>query len=95
MRSELQQLNIRLHSLAIFRSLLDDPVIDALCAYLDSLEADNETVSISRYAAFVSCLYGTEKRTLAGYIQSIACNDENAYIRMIGRGDKTCVLRND
>ena len=86
MRSELQQLNIRLHSLAIFRSLLDDPVIDALCAYLDSLEADNETVSISRYAAFVSCLYGTEKRTLAGYIQSIACNDENAYIRMIGRG---------
>ena len=86
MRTELQQLNIRLRSLAIFRSLLEDPVIAALCNYLDSLERDNETVSISRYAAFVSSLYATEKRTLAGYVQSIACNDENAYIRMIGRG---------
>ncbi|MBQ8237318.1 MAG: ATP-binding protein [Oscillospiraceae bacterium] len=86
MRTELQQLNLRLRSLAIFRSLLDDPVISALCAYLDSLEQDNEAASISKYAAFVACLYGTEKRTLAGYIQSIAGCDENSYIRMIGRG---------
>ena len=41
---------------------------------------------MSRYAAFVSRLYDTEKRTLAGYIQSIVNNDENAYIRLIGRG---------
>ena len=86
MRTELSLLNIRLQSLAIFRTLLADPVIKSLCAYLDSLEDTDVTASVSRYAAFVSALYGTEKRTLAGYIQSIVNNDENAYIRLIGRG---------
>ena len=86
MRTELSLLNIRLQSLAIFRTLLADPVIKALCGYLDSLEDTDVTASVSRYAAFVSALYSTEKRTLAGYIQSIVNNDENAYIRMIGKG---------
>ena len=82
----MKNLNIRLRSLAIFRRLLEDPVISALCGYLDSLDRGDVTNSVSRYAAFVSSLYGTEKRTLAGYIQSIVNNDENAYIRMIGKG---------
>ena len=86
MRTELSYLNIRLQSLSIFRALLADPVVKALCDYLESLEQDNATQSVSRYAAFVSRLYDTEKRTLAGYIQSIVNNDENAYIRLIGRG---------
>ena len=86
MRTELSYLNIRLQSLSIFRELLADPVVKALCDYLESLEQDNVTQSVSRYAAFVSRLYDTEKRTLAGYIQSIVNNDENAYIRLIGRG---------
>ena len=82
----LSELNIRLRSLAIFRALLDDPVIRALCEYLDSLEQGSTAAAVSRYAAFVSSLYGTEKRTLAGYIQSIVGYDENAYIRLIGKG---------
>ena len=86
MRTELSYLNIRLQSLSIFRALLADPVVKALCDYLESLEQDNVAQSVSRYAAFVSRLYDTEKRTLAGYIQSIVNNDENAYIRLIGRG---------
>ena len=87
MRSkELSELNIRLRSLAIFRALLEDPVITALCGYLDSLEGDSTAEAVSRYAGFVACLYGTGKRTLAGYLQSIVTNDENAYIRMIGQG---------
>ena len=84
----MKNLNIRLRSLAIFRSLLDDPVVSSLCGYLDSLEQDDVAGSVSKYAAFVSSLYGTEKRTLAGYIQSIVNNDENTYIRMIGRGQE-------
>ena len=84
----MKSLNIRLRSLSIFRSLLDDPVIAALLRYLDSLERSDEAESVSCYADFVAKLYNTEKRTLAGYVQSIACNDENAYIRMIGRGAK-------
>ena len=89
MRSEhLASLNIRLHSLAIFRALLADPVIASLCRYLDCLETSETSEAVSRYADFVAELYATEKRTLAGYIQSIVNNDENSYIRMIGKGAK-------
>ena len=75
----MKALNDKLNSLAIFRALLDDPVVSALQRYLGSGE-------LGDYAAFVSALYNTEKRTLAGYIESIVWSDENAYIRMIGRG---------
>lgn len=79
----MKQLNIRLRSLAIFRSLLKDPVVAALCEYLDRTDT---VQAVSAYADFVAALYRTEKRTLAGYIESIVWHDENAYIRMIGRG---------
>ena len=82
---KLKELQIRLNSLAIFRVLLSDPVVSALLDYLNSREGCTAE-AVSKYAAFVSSLYGTEKRTLAGYIQHIVNNDENAYIRMIGRG---------
>jgi len=82
----LSDLNLRLHALAIFRALLDDPVVSALCGYLDSLAGGSTEASVDAYAAFVAELYATGKRTLAGYMQSIVNNDENAYIRMIGSG---------
>ena len=82
---KLNELHIRLNSLAIFRALLSDPVVCALLDYLSSREKATPE-AVSKYASFVSALYGTEKRTLAGYIQHIVNNDENAYIRMIGRG---------
>ena len=81
----LNELHIRLNSLAIFRALLADPVVSALLDYLDS-RGRSTAVAVSKYAAFVSALYGTEKRTLAGCVQHIVNNDENAYIRMIGKG---------
>ncbi|MCI7727819.1 MAG: ATP-binding protein [Clostridiales bacterium] len=82
---KLTELQIRLNSLAIFRALLSDPVVSALLDYLDS-RSGSPAEAVSKYASFVSALYGTEKRTLAGYIQHIVNNDENAYIRMIGQG---------
>lgn len=81
----LNELHIRLNSLAIFRALLADPVVSALLDYLDS-RGRSTAVAVSKYAAFVSALYGTGKRTLAGCVQHIVNNDENAYIRMIGKG---------
>ena len=75
----MRKLATELNSLAIFRSLLADPVVKALRSFL-------EAPSVDGYASFVSALYETDKRTLAGYIQHIVNNDENAYIRMIGRG---------
>ena len=79
----MRTLNIRLQSLAIFRALLDDPVVSGLCTYLEQTDTAK---AVSAYARFVAALYRTEKRTLAGYIESIVWHDENAYIRMIGRG---------
>lgn len=79
----MDDLHIRLRSLAVFRQLLSDPVISALTACLDSTSTAQ---AVDRYAAFVSRLYASEKRTLAGYMEHLVCSDENAYIRMIGRG---------
>ena len=83
---KLTELSIGLNSLAIFRALLQDPVVSALGDYLSSREGGSTAEAVGKYAAFVSCLYGTGKRTLAGYLESIVTNDENAYIRMIGKG---------
>lgn len=81
-----EELRIRLRSLAVFRTLLQDPVIQGLAEYLDSLKRDPAEASVSLYGEFVSRLYDCGKRTLAGYIQHIVNNDENPYIRMIGQG---------
>ena len=88
MMTDLERLNIRLQSLSIFRALLDDPVIRALSDYLSSLKGSTLEESVGRYGNFVSQLYCSDNRTLAGYVQHIVGCDENAYIRMIGRGGK-------
>ena len=54
----MKTLNIRLRSLAVFRSLLRDPVIAALAQYLDT-PAGETAEAVSRYAEFVSQLYAT------------------------------------
>ncbi len=84
--SKLTDLRIQLQSLAVFRSLLSDPVIAALNQYLAAVETGCTAEAVSLYSAFVSQLYATEKRTLAGYVQHLVNNDENTYIRMIGKG---------
>ena len=79
----MRNLHNELHTLAVFRSLLSDPVIEALDEFL---VCHNESAAINAYSNFVAKLYATGKRTLAGYVQHIVNNDENAYIRMIGQG---------
>lgn len=83
----LAQLNIRLHSLAVFRNLLSDPVVSALCGYLECVDSAPTAEAVSQYAEFVSRLYCAGAVSLAQYLQSIAGDDENVCIRMIGRGD--------
>lgn len=90
-------LHIRLRSMAIFRALLEDPVVEALCAYLDCVGNATTAEAVSRYGDFVSRLYAAGSDTLAQYIQGIVGDNENPYIRMIGRGEvpgselETCV----
>ena len=82
----MKTLNIRLRSLAVFRSLLRDPVVSALLEYLDT-PAEQTAQAVERYGEFVSRLYTTGSDTLAEYIRAIVSDDENAYIRLIGRGE--------
>ena len=85
-KKELKQLNIRLHALAIFRAVLSDPVMAGLLSYLDSLEQPSAAQSVSCYSNFISRLYAAECPPLSKYVEQLAGDDENPYIRLIGRG---------
>ena len=88
--TQLADLNIRLCSLAVFRALLSDPVVDSLSRYLNSVGTEQTSEAVFRYADFVSKLYAAGSPALAEYVQSIVNDDENAYICLIGRGERPC-----
>ena len=81
----LSDLRLRLESLAIFRDLLQDPVLEALCAYLHAREQQPEDRAVSAYAEFVSRLY-SKGGSLGSYMQALCHNSENAYVRMVAAG---------
>ena len=84
----MKELNIRLRSLAIFRQLHADPVVTALMDYLGCIDRVELDEAVCRYGAFVSKLYSTGASSLAAYICSITCDNENPYIRLVGMGMK-------
>lgn len=77
----MNDLHIRLSTLTVFRELLDDAVISRLASYL-------EAPSPSAYAAFVAALYGANGGNLSEYIQDICENNENVYVRCVGRKER-------
>ena len=81
------ELSLRLHALTVFRALLADPVVSALRSYLDSRESGETREAVSAYAEFVSRLYDAGSGDLGRHIQSIVEDDENVYMRTIGRGE--------
>lgn len=83
---ELKQLRERLRVLAVFRGLLADPVVEGLCAFLNCRE-NNKALAPSAYGEFVSRLYRTEGGDLAQHILRCVEEDENIYIRAVGRGE--------
>ncbi len=96
---ELTELALRLRSLAVFRGLLDDPVLSALLSYLEGLETASRAESVSRYGAFVSRLYAAGTVSLSDYVKDIAGDLETPYLLLIGKGEvppsqlETCVAR--
>lgn len=90
----LTELSTSLHALAIFRKLLEDPVISALSGYLESRSENDVEKSVDLYAAFVYRLYHVHYESLAKYIRDIVNDDENVFLKEIGRGHKpSAVLR--
>lgn len=79
---------ICLRSLAVFRSVLKDPVISALSRYLETLLKNDSEASVDAYCEFVSELYKTRRDSLAEYIRNVVFDDENVYIRTVGAGKK-------
>lgn len=75
----MKKLRMKLSTLCIFRDLLKDEVIEALCAYLKKPNA-------SAYAEFVSLLYKANGGNLGEYIKEICSNSDNVYVRTIGMG---------
>ena len=82
----LKELSSRLYSLAVFRGLLRDPVMEALarcvrdCADLSNWDA------LGSYGEFVSRLYRAGG-DLGLHIQRAVEQDENVCIRAAGRGE--------
>lgn len=83
---------ICLRSLAVFRSVLKDPVISALSDCLEALLGTDDEASVDAYCKFVSELYKTRRDSLAEHIRSIVFDDENVYIRTVGAGGKPSEL---
>ncbi len=86
MSGNLDRLRVELRALAIFRALLNDPVIEALCKYLDC-PAKNKVEAASAFAQFVNRLYEAGTTNFSRYICAIMADDENPYIRTVGRGE--------
>ena len=85
--ASLGALALRLRTLAVFRGLLADPVLQKLLTYLD-VRQNNAPLHacVSAYGDFVAALYDAGYTGWASYVQAILNNNENAYIRAIGKG---------
>ncbi len=77
---ELNTLKQRLDTLAVFRALLDDPVVAALRQYLSSQTAPD-------YAAFVSALYAANGGALDAHLLRLCAESDNVCARMAARGE--------
>lgn len=77
---------MRLRALAVFRGLLSDPVIESLCTYLNCIENWPQG-SVTAYAELVSWLYQTDGGDLGKHVQRMVRENENVYIRAMGRGE--------
>ena len=75
---ELNELKMRLASLAVFRDFLKDGVIGSLTKYLTEQNADN-------YADFVTTLYRANGGYLSAYVRELCLGSENVYVRIFGK----------
>lgn len=78
--TDFKRLYTALRSLTVFRSLLNDTVIGALCEYLALRAEGNTADSIDRYCEFVSRLFSSHCCNLTLYVSELVYNDENIFI---------------
>lgn len=80
----LKEISLKIKSLAVFRNILNDSVIEALSELLDSVDKTID-VQIDCYGKFVYELY-THHSNLSEYILNKVVDDENIYIKSVAMG---------
>lgn len=83
----LNELNLRLQSLVIFRNLLSDPVIKLFPPLLTFDRKNGSAEGIGRYADFTAQLF-SETENLTEYLWKRVFEDENFYILKRAAGEK-------
>lgn len=73
------ELRLRLQSLAVFRRLLSDPVVEKFNALLTALSGEETEVLIGRYSDFAAALYEYGV-SFSSYLLTLALEDENVYM---------------
>ena len=87
-------LSFQIKSLAVFRRLRENSVFSALEHLIYSI--DNLDTAIDCYSNFVFELHNAGETNLSEFIRDLVNNDENIYIRTIGKGDEvSSSLKND
>ena len=82
---KLQELELSLNSLVVFRKLLTNEVMLPLRALLDT-ETTDPLIQLRQYTEFVSRLY-PRSTSLTDYILKLVLEDDNFYVRCIGAGE--------
>ncbi|MCD7774766.1 MAG: ATP-binding protein [Clostridiales bacterium] len=85
MNANLSDLTVRLGTIAVFRKLLSDNVVEALIEFLDS-PCENTEEKVGKYGNFVSKLYENTDN-LSKYILNIVTNNENVFVKKIAHGE--------
>ena len=80
----MRKLKNKLETLCVFRQLRSDPVIAALCAYL-------EAPTNSTYAGFVAELYSANGGNISEHIRQLCENSSNVYVTTLGKGGEAPV----
>ena len=65
----------------MFRPLLKDSVVSALCTYLNS-------PTNSTYAEFVAALYEANGGNITEHIRELCENSSNVYVKLLGKGEE-------
>lgn len=76
----IKDLSLKLRSLAVFRNLLSDCVINNLLSFCDCADKSAED-AVSTYSLFVKSLYDNGSESLADYVAEAVSRDENVYIK--------------
>ena len=81
--TKLEDLLVKLNSIAVFRALLSDEVVIALREFLQTQKKSDLALTVDKYSEFVSKLYNKNCTNLGDYLNSIIAFDENVYIKLL------------